>query len=122
MTEKQRDAFLVLSKNAKYRAAIKKFHDTTQPKPLDSPWVFTGSGFYVDEATGMKSYLAEGGDVICVANFPSAMLDIAAKSTAEGEANLMWEAWTERIPPVETEVLLELVPELDEKKPEKKGK
>lgn len=121
MTEKQRDAFLALSKNEKYRAAIKKFHDRTQPRPLDSPWVFAGSGFYVDEASGKKSYLAEGGDLICVANFPSAMLDIASKSTAEGEANLMWEAWIEHIPPVGTEVLLELIPDLDEKKPEKKG-
>ncbi len=117
MTEKQRDTFLAMSKNEQYRKAIKKFYDTTQPKPLDSPWVFTGSGFYVDEATGKKSYLAEGGDLICVANFPTAMLDLAAKSSAEGEANLMWETWTERIPPIGTEVLLELVPDLDEKAP-----
>lgn len=117
MTEKQRDTFLAMSKNEQYRKAIKKFYETTQPKPLDAPWVFTGSGFYVDEATGKKSYLAEGGDLICVANFPAAMLDLAAKSSAEGEANLMWETWTERIPPVGTEVLLELIPDLDEKAP-----
>ena len=115
--EKQRNEFLALSKNEKYRASIKKFFDLTQPHPLDAPWVFTGSGFYVDETTGKKSYLAEGGDLICVANFPSALIDLAAKSSAEGEANLLWETWTERIPPVGTEVLLELVPDLDEKKP-----
>ena len=120
MTEKQRNEFMALSKNEKYRASIKKFFDLTQPHPLDAPWVFTGSGFYVDETTGKKSYLAEGGDLICVANFPSAMIDLAAKSTSEGEANLLWETWTERIPPVGTEVFLELVPDLDEKKPPKK--
>ncbi len=120
MTEKQRDTFLAMSKNEQYRKAINKFFDTTQPKPLDAPWVFTGSGFYVDDATGKKSYLAEGGDLICVANFPSAMLDLATKSSAEGEANLMWETWTERIPPVGTEVLLELVPEIEAKEPSKK--
>lgn len=115
MTEKQRDTFLAMSKDAKYRKAIQKFFDRTQPRQLDAPWVFAGSGFFVDEANGTKSYLAEGGDLICVANFASAMLDLAVESTATGESNLMWEAWSDRIPPVGTEVLLELVPELDEK-------
>ena len=115
MSAKRRDEYLALSKNAKYQTAIKKFHDLTQPKPLEDPWVFTGSGFYTDEANGTKSYLAESGDVICVANFPSAMIDIAARSTADGENNLMWEAWTDHIPPAGTEVLLELVPELEDK-------
>lgn len=123
MTEKQRDSFLAMSKDEKYRKAIKKFFDLTQPRQLDSPWVFAGSGFYLDEASGTKSYLAEGGDVICVANFPSAMLDLAVKSTSEGENNLMWEAWSDRIPPRGTDVLLELVPELDERpaKPSEKS-
>lgn len=115
MSEKQRDTYLAMSKDAKYRKAIQKFFDRTQPRPLDSPWVFAGSGFFVDETSGTKSYLAEGGDVICVANFASAMLDLAVKSSATGESNLMWEAWTDRIPPTGTEVLLELVPELDDK-------
>jgi hypothetical protein len=114
MSEKQRDEFLALSKDAKYRAAIKKFFDLTQPRQMDAPWVFAGSGFYEDESTKTKSYLAEGGDLICVANFASATIDIAAKSSAQGETNLVWEAWTERIPPAGTEVLLELIPDLDE--------
>lgn len=122
MSEKQRDTFLSMSKDEKYRKTIKKFFDATQPKPLDAPWVFTGSGFYIDEATGKKAYLAEGGELICVANFPSAMLDLAAKSTAEGETNLMWEAWTEHIPPVGTDVLIELVPELEAKEPKEPSK
>lgn len=115
MSEKQRDKFLALSSDEAYQKAIKKFFELTQPRQLDAPWVFAGSGFFVEEATGKKSYLAEGGDVICVANFPSAMIDLAAKSTAEGETNLMWEAWTDRIPAVGTDVLVELVPELNEK-------
>lgn len=122
MTEKQRDTFLVMSKDAKYRKAIQKFFDRTQPRQLDAPWVFAGSGFFVDEANKTKSYLAEGGDLICVANFASAMLDLAVQSSATGESNLMWEAWTDQIPPVGTEVLLELVPELDAKPLEKTEK
>ncbi len=115
MSEKQRDSFLALSKDAKYRKAIQKFFVRTQPHELADPWVFAGSGFFVDEANGTKSYLAEGGDLICVANFASAMLDLAVPSSATGESNLIWEAWADRIPPVGTEVLLELVPELDPK-------
>jgi hypothetical protein len=115
MSEKKRDEYVALSKDGKYRAAIKKFFELTQPRQMDAPWVFAGSGFYVDESTKTKSYLAEGGDLICVANFPSAMIDVAAKSSAQGETNLAWEAWTERIPPPGTEVLLELIPNLEEK-------
>lgn len=122
MSEKQRDSFLAMSKDAKYRKAIKKFFVRTQPHELEDPWVFAGSGFFVDEANGTKSYLAEGGDLICVANFASATLDLAAKSSATGEGNLMWEAWSDRIPPVGTEVLLELVPEFGEKPADKSAK
>lgn len=122
MSDKRRDEFLALSKNAKYQKAIKKFYELTQPKPLDIPWVFTGSGFYTDETTGTKSYLAESGDVICVANFPSAMIDLSARSSADGENNLLFEAWADHIPPVGTEVLLELVPELDDKPAKKPPK
>ncbi len=120
MTAKQRDEFLAMSKNEKFRKTITKFFESTQPKQLDAPWVFTGSGFYVDEQAKTKSYLAEGGDLICVANFPSAMIDLTAKSSADGETNLLWEAWTEHIPPAGTEVLLELVPDQEARSGEKK--
>ena len=115
MTEKQRDSFLAMSKDAKYRKSIQKFFDRTQPRQLDAPWVFAGSNFFKDETSGKELYLAEGGDLICVANFSSATIDLAVESSATGECNLMWEAWSDRIPPVGTEVLLELVPELEAK-------
>ncbi len=50
------------------------------------------------------------GDLICVSNFPDAMLDLAIKSTDKQDEGLLFEAWTERIPPRGTEVLMELVP------------
>lgn len=80
-------------------------------KPLEQPWVFGGSGFWQDETTGEKFYQAESGDFICVSNFPSAMLDLPIKSSESNEA-LMFECWTDRIPPVETKVTLYLVPQL----------
>jgi hypothetical protein len=77
---------------------------------MNADWVFAGSLFVKDETEGKRVYLAESGDVICVANFPSAMIDVAMRSSAEGQNNLMFEAWTERIPPVGTPVRIEITP------------
>jgi hypothetical protein len=119
MTEKQRDDYLALSKDPSYRKAVGSFFDRTREKEMEADWVFAGSGFATDESDGHKVYLAESGDVICVANFPSAMIDVAQKSSAEGQESLLYEAWTERVPPVGTPVRLEITPA--PKKPENKG-
>lgn len=86
-------------------------------KALAHPWVFGGSGFWEDELTGNRTYLAESGDFICVSNFPSAMLDLPVESSQANEA-LLYEAFTERIPPVGTRVRLVLTPKLKKDKPE----
>ncbi|MBI1311137.1 hypothetical protein GC176_07495 [bacterium] len=109
MSDAQRDAALKLSGDAKYQKAIRRFHDETQPKQLDADWIFVGSGFVNDPDFGER-YLAEGGYVICVANFAAAMIDISTESSASGNENLTYEAWTERIPPRGSEVLVEIVP------------
>jgi hypothetical protein len=111
MTAEQRDAFLPFSSDEKYREAIRSFYTQGHSRPMQADWVFAGSGFYTDPATGEKFYQAEGGDLICVSNFPSAMIDVAAKSSASGEENLLFEAYTERIPPEGTEVTLILAPD-----------
>jgi hypothetical protein len=80
-------------------------------KPLAYPWVFAGSGFWKDETTGREHYLAEGGDFICVSNFPSAMMDLPVESSQANE-ELLFEAWTEKIPEVGTRVRLVLTPKL----------
>jgi hypothetical protein len=80
-------------------------------KPLDYGWVFAGSGFFEDE-DGQKHYLAEGGDFICVSNFPGAMLDLPVESS-QGTADLLFEAYTEHIPPRGTKVRLVLTPRLE---------
>jgi hypothetical protein len=109
MTAQQRDEFLALTDDKAFREAINSFFDQSQSRELTADWVFAGSGFYVDEDTGAKHYLAEEGDLICVANFSGAMLDLSiASSAADAERNL--EAYTERIPAKETEVLVELIP------------
>lgn len=86
--------------------------DIKTGKPLAHPWVFAGSGFWEDEQTGSKSYLADSGDFICVSNFPSAMLDLPVESSQANEA-LVYEAFTERIPPVGTRVRLVLTPKAE---------
>jgi hypothetical protein len=80
-------------------------------KPLDSPWVFAGSGFWKDDVTGEKHYLAESGDFICISNFPSAMLDLPVESSQSND-DLLFQAFTEHIPPVGTRVRLVLTPRL----------
>jgi hypothetical protein len=114
MTKEQKAQFLALSDDAAFRKAIEEFFDKSQPRQMEADWVFAGSGFYTDEDSGKKFYLAEDGDLICVANFPTAMIDVAVKSSAE-EGGLMFEAYTERLPPKETVVWLELAPVLGEK-------
>jgi hypothetical protein len=110
MTAAQRDRLLGLSQDKDYQAAVRSFFDQTQPKQMDARWVFAGSEFQVDERNGEQIYLAESGDLICVANFPSATLDVSIASSASGAENLLYEAWTERIPPLGTEVTIELIP------------
>ena len=78
-------------------------------KALAYDWVFAGSGFWKDEDTGKEHYQANGGDFICVSNFPSAMLDLPIESSmANGE--LMFHAFTENIPPKGTKVRVVLIP------------
>ncbi len=73
--------------------------------------MFAGSGFFEDE-DGKKHYLAEGGDFICVSNFPGAMLDVPVESS-QGTADLLFEAYTEHIPPRGTKVRMVLTPRLE---------
>ena len=85
-------------------------HVRTQ-QAMTFPFVFAGSGFFVDETNKERVFLAEEGDFICVSNFPSAMLDVPVASS-QGNDALMFEAFTERIPPVKTPVKIYLTPKL----------
>lgn len=78
-------------------------------KALDHPWVFVGSVFWTDPTTGRRYYQAEGGDMICVSNFATAMLDLPIPSSQANDS-LLFEAYTQRIPPRGTQVKLLLRP------------
>jgi hypothetical protein len=87
-------------------------------KALDQDWVFAGSRFVENPAGQDKPrvYVANYGDLICLCNMDTAMLDLPVKSPKKFDAR-MYEAVTDRIPPKDTpvEVILEVVP------PKKKG-
>ena len=87
-------------------------------KDLEHDWVFAGSRFNEDQLDKNQKpyYLANDGDVICISNFDTAMLDLPIDSTKEN-ADLTFEAHTDRIPAKETPVRVILEPVL-----EKKGK
>jgi hypothetical protein len=83
--------------------------NTKTGKPLDADWVFAGSGFWRDPANGTEHYQADGGDMICVSNFPGAMLDLTIESSDANEA-LLFQAFEGRVPPRGTAVELILSP------------
>jgi len=77
-------------------------------KELDTDWVFAGSKILDDmNVPGRKLYLANDGDVICLSNFDTAMLDLPVASSKDN-ANLDFEAWTDRIPKLGTKVTVVL--------------
>lgn len=82
-------------------------------KQLEHPWVFAGSGFWVDEMTGKEMYKGDSGDFICVSNFDTATLDLPVPSS-QANADLLYQPFTERIPPRGTPVRLVLLPRLHE--------
>ncbi len=79
---------------------------------LEYPWVFAGSGFWTDEAGKEQFYCGDGGEFVCVSNFSTATLDLPIESSAANDT-LMFAAFTERIPPRDTPVLLILTPKLE---------
>jgi hypothetical protein len=108
LTESQRDRILALNDDPQWTAAFEKIFNDSQSREMTSDFVFAGSGFFTDEQ-GKRWYQAESGNVVCVANFGDAMIDVAAESTSEG-AGLLFEPYTERIPELGTEVIVEMTP------------
>ncbi len=91
--------------------AQKWVRDSQTKKDLEYEWVFAGSALYPDPTDQTKPpfYAANAGDVICVSNFEEALLDLPIKSSKDN-ADLSYEAHTERIPPLETSVMIILEP------------
>jgi hypothetical protein len=85
-------------------------------KELESDWVFAGSQLVTNPLDpDKKRYLANDGDLICVSNFETALLDLPIKSPKDN-ADLVFVAFTEHIPPLETKVVVILEPDPEAKK------
>ncbi len=104
-------------KNQKVRAQ-EWVQNLKTKKAMDYDWVFAGSGFWVDEETKTRHYHADAGDFICVSNFPTATLDLPVQSSGEN-SNLLFEAFTDKIPAKGTKVRLVLIPQLEKKDADK---
>jgi hypothetical protein len=85
--------------------------DAKTRKALPHQWVFAGSVFFPNPEDPKQPplYAANGGDVICVSNFPDAMLDLPVNSPQD-DADRLYEAFTEHIPPLGTKVTVILEP------------
>ena len=81
-------------------------------KPHSGEWVFVGSRFGPNPEGEDKPryYMANHGDLICLCNIETAMLDVPVRSPKAMNLRL-FEAVTDKIPPVGTpvEVILEVV-------------
>lgn len=88
--------------------------DVRTGQAMKYPWVFGGSGFWKDPADGKSYYQAEEGDFICISNFTTAMLDLPIESS-QANATLLFEAFTDHIPPDGTKVVITLKPKHDVK-------
>jgi hypothetical protein len=83
--------------------------DEKTKAPLGIDWVFAGSMLYEDPVTKKTAYAADEGDLITVANFASAILDLPMASSAN-DAERVFTAHTAKIPPIGTEVFVVLSP------------
>jgi hypothetical protein len=101
-------------------SAGKWIRNSKTQKELDENWVFAGSAFAKNLFDPKKPdiYLANEGDVITVSNFEDAMLDLPIASPKD-DADRSFEAFTDRIPDLETKVVVILEPVLEAKKPKK---
>ncbi len=86
-------------------------------KDLDTDWVFAGSVLVPDPLNNANPpfFAANQGDIICIANFEAALLDVPFSSTKDND-DLAFEAHTERIPPLGTRVQVVLEPVVAKKK------
>lgn len=86
--------------------------NTKTGKAMDFPFVFAGSDWIDNPYTRRKEYRADvEGYLICVSNFPGALLDVAAASSAD-DSELLFDCFTERIPRKGTPVTIILSPKL----------
>ena len=86
-------------------------------KPLEKDWVFGGSQIFTDNVSGEKIYYADSGEMVCLSNFSTAMLDVQLESS-DAAGGLLFEANKEKIPAPNTKVYMTFAPRHAEAKPD----
>ncbi len=89
------------------RSAKQMIQDFHTKKPMTHEWVFGGSELWEDPESGENIYYANSGEMICLSNFSTASLDLNVESSQSNEG-LLFQAFTENIPPLGTKVYLVL--------------
>ena len=87
-------------------------------KDLDDHWVFAGSTLLPPESENQKPIYAatSDGSYICIYNMPYALLDLSVNNPNKDPEVRELQPQTDRIPPLETKVILILEPQTDDKK------
>lgn len=78
-------------------------------KRMEANFVFGGSIFDVNDNTGERYYLGDSGELVCLSNFSTATIDISVASSQDN-MDLLYEAFSENIPPIGTQVYAVLKP------------
>ena len=81
--------------------------DLKTKKPMAHDWVFAGSRFVKDPDQPDKppQYTANNGEIVGISNFIDSMLDIPV-NVGSDNSELVFDAYTVKIPPVLTKVWL----------------
>ena len=108
MTPEQEKELAALSKDETFRKALHKFQVDSQPKGMTAEFIFAGSSF-VKNPDGQEWYAAEAGNLVCVANFADAIVDVNVRSS-DMNSEASFEPNTPAVPPLRTPVVVELVP------------
>ncbi len=91
------------------RSAASMIRDSQTKQPMSQKWVFGGSQIWNDPETGESIYYGDSGEMICLSNFSTATIDLNVESSASNDG-LLFEAFTENIPPVGTKVYVVIKP------------
>jgi hypothetical protein len=108
MTADQEKELAALTKDEKFRKALHNFQVKSQPVGMSADFIFAGSTF-VKNPDGQEWYAAEAGNLICVANFSDAIVDVSIRSS-DVNADASFEPNTPVVPPLRTPVVVELIP------------
>jgi hypothetical protein len=89
--------------------------DAKTGKRAECSFVFAGSDFFKAPNTERLVFLGDDGDLVCVSNFPGSIIDVGQESSKDNSSRL-FEAMTEKIPPIGTKVTLIITPLPDDPK------